>query len=308
LKEDFSVLIVGGSGSKIRSLPAPRFFLAFFTALILIGIGSLVSVSVGLLKVQSDRSQLERLAAENRILRRELHDLDDQIAELEERWQKNTELEDRMRLQANLPEVADETRMMGVGGPSLITRTPLEDFDRVLANNVLSIKERTEQLIRQCDYQRSSYLQIIEAISEQQKAWDRMPSIAPLREGYITSGFGRRLDPFTKRPGFHKGVDFSARRGTPVFATADGRVAFTGRKNGYGLTIEIDHGNGIETVYAHNLDSLVKRGQRVTRGQIIARVGNSGRSTAPHLHYEIRINGKAVNPLKYILPEEVVVD
>ena len=308
MKDDFSVLIVGGSSSKIRSIPSPKLLFGSLIALSILGVLSLTFICAGLWRLYTRNTELDRLSTENALLRREIQSLDHQIAALEGKWQENVALEDRMRLQVDLPEVDDETRMMGIGGPSTRFESLLSGIDRYLASTVLSIRDRADQLMRQCDYQRTSYLQIIEALSENQRSWDRIPSISPLREGHITSGFGRRKDPFTKRMSFHEGVDFSARRGTPIFATADGRVTFTGKKKGYGLTLQINHGNGIETIYAHNLDMLVKRGQNVTRGQIIARVGNSGRSTAPHLHYEVRVNGKAVNPLTYILPEEVVVD
>jgi murein DD-endopeptidase MepM/ murein hydrolase activator NlpD len=308
LKEDFSVLIVGGSGSRIRTVPAPKLILGGLVALSVVGIVLLTVFCVGLWKLYAENSAIDKLSTENTLLKRELQTLNRQLTALEQRWLENVELEDRMRLQADLPEVDDETRMMGVGGPSGGFESLLSGIDGYLASTIVSIRDRADQLIRQCDYQRASYLQIIEALSENQQSWDRIPSISPIREGRITSGYGRRKDPFTKRDSFHEGVDYSARRGTPIFATADGRVMFTGKKKGYGLTLRINHGNGIETVYAHNLDMLVKRGQKVERGQIIARVGNSGRSTAPHLHYEVRVNGKSVNPLTYILPEEVVVD
>ena len=103
-------------------------------------------------------------------------------------------------------------------------------------------------------------------------------------------------------------MDFSTRRGAKVYATADGVVTMAKYDGGYGLTVEIDHGNGIVTRYAHNAKLLVRKGQRVKRGDVIAYVGNSGRSTAPHLHYEVRVNGVPRDPLKFILPSDVIVD
>ena len=106
----------------------------------------------------------------------------------------------------------------------------------------------------------------------------------------------------------HWGLDFSARRGAPIYATADGRVITAGWHRQFGRVIEINHGNGIVTKYAHNDKLKVKRGQRVERGQIIATVGRSGRATAPHVHYEVRVNGSPVNPWRYILSADAVVD
>lgn len=142
-----------------------------------------------------------------------------------------------------------------------------------------------------------------ERLREELLAYERLldhtPSIWPVR-GRLTSRFGTRPDPFTGRNTIHYGMDLAVPIGTPVRAAADGLVVEAGRQNGYGLSVRIDHGYGYQTLYGHNSQILVKVGQRVTKGQVIARSGNTGRSTAPHLHYEVRVNGKAVNPSAYI--------
>ncbi len=126
------------------------------------------------------------------------------------------------------------------------------------------------------------------------------PSIAPAM-GVITDGFGPRKDPFTGRRAFHRGLDIAARRGTPVEAPADGIVLFAGHEHGYGRVIKLSHGFGYVTVFGHLSKILVHPGEKVHRGEIIGHVGSSGRSTGPHLHYEVHVDGKAVNPLYYIL-------
>jgi murein DD-endopeptidase MepM/ murein hydrolase activator NlpD len=123
------------------------------------------------------------------------------------------------------------------------------------------------------------------------------------------SSYGMRIHPITKVRTMHEGMDFSARTGTPIYATGDGRVTFAGRDNsGYGMYVIIDHGYGYKTLYAHLYKTLVKKGQRVRRSDIIALVGNTGKSTGPHLHYEVRLNGKPVDPRNYyfydLSPEE----
>ncbi len=119
--------------------------------------------------------------------------------------------------------------------------------------------------------------------------------------GWTSSRFGYRASPFTGKREFHKGIDISARMGSPVVATADGMVAFSGLDRGYGRTIVLKHGYGLKTRYAHLKRILVKKGQFVKRGEIIGLVGNSGRSTGSHLHYEVHLNGVPVNPMKYII-------
>ncbi len=126
------------------------------------------------------------------------------------------------------------------------------------------------------------------------------PSIWPAK-GFLTSGFGWRSSPFTGRGTLHKGLDISNRPGTPIWAPARGTVTFSGPDGSYGICIIIDHGNNITTRYAHLQQSLVKEGQYVQRGDVIGAMGNTGRSTGPHLHYEVSVGGVPVNPLRYIL-------
>ena len=122
-------------------------------------------------------------------------------------------------------------------------------------------------------------------------------------KGWVTSGYGYRTSPFTGRRQFHSGIDVAGRPGTPVVAPARGRVVFTGKKGHLGKTLILDHGYGVRTTYGHNREIFVKRGQEVERGEKIASVGNSGRSTSPHLHYAVQVDGRRVNPLNYILDE-----
>jgi murein DD-endopeptidase MepM/ murein hydrolase activator NlpD len=142
---------------------------------------------------------------------------------------------------------------------------------------------------------------LFEKMASQQDLLQATPSIRPTLGGWVSSGFGYRVDPFTGRRKMHKGLDFAAMTGTPVYSPADGVVSYAGREGGYGKIVSIDHGYGIVTRYAHNSRLLVKTGQRVTRWEKIAEVGSTGRSSGPHLHYEVRLNGVPVDPEKYIL-------
>jgi murein DD-endopeptidase MepM/ murein hydrolase activator NlpD len=121
-----------------------------------------------------------------------------------------------------------------------------------------------------------------------------------LVEHEISSGFGTRSDPLNRRTGIHEGIDLSAPHGSPVYATGEGVVEFSGPWDRYGLTVDINHGNGVTTRYAHLSRLKVKEGQKVTRSTVIGLLGNTGRSTGPHLHYEVRLADNAKNPLKFI--------
>jgi len=127
-----------------------------------------------------------------------------------------------------------------------------------------------------------------------------VPKGMPVASGYISSGFGTRVDPINGRFAFHSGVDFSGAYGTQVMAVADGVVTFAGFKNGYGNTIDIDHGNGYKTRYAHNSKNVAKVGDRVRADEIVAKMGSTGRSTGSHVHFEVLLDGKPVNPASFV--------
>jgi len=252
-----------------------------------------------------DGEQLSRLEAENQALRTKIASLRDKVANLETAMNRHVQFEEQLRILAGLEPLNAEVWEVGIGGPDL----ELADLNGGDGGGSLkALDQDIDRLLRQIRLQEQSFSQIMERLKEKSEELRHLPSIKPVDVGYISSGFGRRRDPFTGRLSRHEGVDFSARKGSKVYATADGVVKKAGYERGYGYTIEIDHGNGIITRYAHNAKLLVRRGQKVKRGDVIAYVGNSGRSTAPHLHYEVRVNGVAQNPLKFILPSDTVVD
>jgi len=176
------------------------------------------------------------------------------------------------------------------GGP-LVGATPMteEDLQAAVSELVEAVDNRDDYLSGvEADVLRSSVLK------------DMLPNSRPIKAAYNSSSFGWRTDPFSKRRAFHEGLDFTANMGTPIRAAADGIVTASGRNAAYGNLVKINHGAGLETRYAHASKLLVKRGERVVKGQVIAKVGSTGRSTGPHLHYEIRLNGHALNPKKYL--------
>jgi murein DD-endopeptidase MepM/ murein hydrolase activator NlpD len=134
-----------------------------------------------------------------------------------------------------------------------------------------------------------------------------IPSLKPVRDASFTSGFGVRADPFQRRAAMHAGIDLAGPLGTAVYATADGYVGRSEWAGGYGNLVELEHGKGIQTRYGHLSKSLVTPGQRVKRGDLIALMGSTGRSTGSHLHYEVRIDGKAVNPIPFIQSSDYLV-
>jgi murein DD-endopeptidase MepM/ murein hydrolase activator NlpD len=169
----------------------------------------------------------------------------------------------------------------------------------------LSIDEfggMVDQLARQVEL-RSDQLGVLEALLVQNSANHKfLPSLAPVVDGWFSSNFGYRIDPFTGQQSFHEGIDFPSEVGTPIVAAASGKVIFAEWHPQYGKMLEIDHGNGLVSRYAHASQLQVREGDLVLRGQQVAAVGTTGRSTGPHLHYEVRLNGVPQNPARFLQP------
>lgn len=172
-----------------------------------------------------------------------------------------------------------------------------EDGVRVIAVDITKVIDDLDQQITD----RQQQLDIIESLLTNRKI-ENQAFIAgiPVRKGWLSSPFGRRIDPFTGRVAWHEGIDFAAPDGSDIIATAAGVVIFAGQKLGYGNMVEIDHGNGYTTRYAHAKKVLVKKGDIINKGERVALVGSTGRSTGPHVHFEVRKNRRALDPAKYI--------
>lgn len=195
--------------------------------------------------------------------------------------------------------IPEEQRKAGFGGVNRYQY--LEGFD-----NTAMIKKATKDLdilSKQMVVQSKSLDEIVELAKKKEKMLASIPAIQPVSNEHLTrmaSGYGWRNDPFTKARKFHKGMDFTAPQGTPIYAAGDGVVVRAdGRAIGYGRHVRIDHGFGYVTLYGHMTKYVVKRRQKVKRGDLIGYVGSTGRSKAPHLHYEVRKNGRHINPINF---------
>ena len=165
---------------------------------------------------------------------------------------------------------------------------------------LLELTEMLDRLARQVDA-RTDQLNVLEALLLQSSASRRfMPSLPPILDGWFSSNFGYRIDPFTGQRSFHEGIDFPAEPGTPILAAASGKVVYAEVHPEYGRMVEIDHGNGLVSRYAHASQLAVKEGDLVVAGQRVATVGSTGRSTGPHLHFEVRLNGVPQNPARFL--------
>jgi murein DD-endopeptidase MepM/ murein hydrolase activator NlpD len=197
------------------------------------------------------------------------------------------------RIQLNLSPLSQDVRAAGVGGA-----TPVEGW-LVGDSRIEELQELIDRALRVISVQRQSFDEIESAMDLNEDRVRHTPGLRPASAGHLSEFFGYRNHPFTGRRQFHKGIDISAPTGTPVYATADG-VVMTARVMGnFGNVIKVDHGYGYVSIYGHLDEIHVRRGQRVSQGEVIGTIGNTGRSTASHLHYEIRLQGRPVDPLDY---------
>ena len=192
--------------------------------------------------------------------------------------------------------------------PVIETETPLNPMKGEVASekssaNYASLVIRIDQAVKDSNLKEQSVIELWELLSDRQSLLAATPSIQPAR-GPIGSRFGYRIDPINGRQKMHAGLDITAPPGTPVRAPADGVVSFAGWDDQFGKLVSVDHGYGVLTRFAHNSQIFVQVGQKVSRYDVIAAVGSTGRSTGPHLHYEVRVNGIAVNPANYVLDNE----
>jgi biotin carboxyl carrier protein len=270
-------------------------------------VGIVAAIGIGVL-VSTIGMPTSRIAQrENRLLSQELIDLKIRLRHLEDTLEVIAKHDERVRLLAGLPAVDSQVAQVGIGGPGMpqLTDDPLYRTNPTVGRMAFDTRIDLDKLLRRANLLAQSFADVSDSLTKHHERYQRIPSIMPTA-GWLSSTFKRsRFHPILHVSRPHEGIDVSAPMGAPIVAPAAGVVVRVGREAGYGLVLEIDHGNGIETKYAHCSRVMVRRGQRVKRGQEIATVGNSGLSTGPHLHYEIHINGKVVDPLTYVMPDAI---
>jgi murein DD-endopeptidase MepM/ murein hydrolase activator NlpD len=253
---------------------------------------ALVAIVVHYTWINVEVAELKRLRGENLALAAKARAYEENAGRLQARVLTLQNMVTKLGLMAGVEESLPEAGLGGVGGTTrLETTAPSLDIAGSLQDMDQTVSALTEK---------SSRLQAF--FEDQQVLLASTPSIWPVR-GYLSASFGNRKDPFTGMPDFHPGIDISTPRGTRVVAPADGVVTFRGNRGAYGKALVLDHGYGIVSRYAHLDGYEVRPGQRVRRGDVIAFVGNTGRSTAPHLHYEVWVDDQLRNPITFILDE-----
>lgn len=285
-KQHHTIILVPHAHAKLRKWRVTNLQIGLALAVFLLLTGTAAYFTWAHLNSSANPVEIARLKGENEQLRQVNQTFESSIKKLQAQLAESEDRTRQLAIVAGL-ETLEGGVEAGIGGGTEAMGAGFEDLPQM--------EMRAGEL--------ASTLAAVEAKLEERVRWiSSTPAISPVR-GILTSGFGYRSDPLTHGRGVHQGIDIAAGFGQPVRASADGIVMRAADQGGYGKAVFLAHGFGVTTRYGHLSKIDVKPGQRVKRGDVIGKVGSTGRSTGPHLHYEVRVDGDAVNPLAYILDE-----
>lgn len=245
-------------------------------------------------------ASLQGVTAEQKL---EIQQFAKKIKQVETQLNRLEKFDRKLRVITALEPRTEENTDFGTGGPTHDSGLDFSNSSKKYTKSLIgNLEADVDRISRQAQLQESSFFELDEFFREQSSLLSHTPSVWPVK-GWVTSTFGYRASPFTGLREMHEGLDIATQLKSPVMVPADGIVTRVGFHRGYGNLVEIDHGYGVVTRYGHNSKNLVKVGQRVKRGDVISLVGSTGRSTGPHLHYEVLLNGVPVNPYRYIFED-----
>lgn len=303
-------MAVPGDHSRVHQLRVSPKTVRVVAASALVLFIVLAAFTTGFFIKESQRLRAERLAKENALLTEQVATIQGRLESIDGLMTELSRRDRQYRLIAGLKPIDEDVQLAGIGGPGTATlqSNQLWRLDPELGQLTFSTQSSLNALIRRARMLSSSWERATDSLTATYDRWTKLPTIQPA-DGYVSSGFSQsRWHPIlhTARP--HEGIDIAAQIGTPIVAAAAGRVTEAGWSGQFGNMVEIRHGHGLVTRYAHASDIFVEEGEWVERGDKIAEIGETGLAAGPHLHYEILRYGRPVNPSEYILNEYVIPD
>ncbi len=284
------------SDLSFKAIGKGRLSLMVVSLMLLASLMTMTSGYLGLDLFGLKSLRANSMSRENSVLKAQLASLNRQLDAFQNIMKGLGQSDEQLRTSVNLPPIPVDIRKAAVGGVEVNRDYGVSSN----ANELIADATATlNTLERESKLQAQSYVDIMNKYQNNQKLFAHIPAIDPVRDGTISDGFGMRYHPILRMRLMHEGIDLVADVGTNVHATGDGTISYVGPRGGYGTVVEINHGFGYSTLYGHLSKSLVRGGQKVKRGQIIALTGDSGLSTGPHLHYEVLKNGVHVDPTAY---------
>jgi murein DD-endopeptidase MepM/ murein hydrolase activator NlpD len=306
MKDESRLIFVPRNNSEVKEFKISRLKLITYASIFLISFTFLGKVGLDLFVDFSHNSKIKTLERTNAVLEDRLIEAKTKIDSINQQIALIIKKDDELRTVLGLSQLGSDIREVGIGGADYDYN--FEDEVSGFEDNIGLGEQLNElaKLEREVKLEYKSYTELMKTFQNKQDSLQHLPSLKPVLDGYISSRFGMRKHPIQGRRKHHEGLDLSAPRGTPVYAAADGIVKFTGIANGYGRMVRLDHKYGYETRYGHLNKYVVRNGQSIKRGQKIGEVGNTGLSTAPHLHYEVRFNGKPLDPRLYYFDDQIL--
>ena len=295
-----TIVILPDGVNTVKQIKVPKIFFGFFLLLFISTTAFLGWIFNDYYKIKSQVPQNAQLLKENRQQRAQLAALANKIDKINSKMVELKKFDNKLKVMVNLEPGDDNTPFLGVGGSDPTLMDPEYTVEKAHQKLVRLMHQSLDNLDTEISVQTQEKTELYDFLENQKSMFACTPSIWPAK-GWVSSKFGYRKSPFTNEREFHSGLDISAKTGSPVIAPADGIVASTGKTYGFGNLLTISHGYGLKTRYGHLSKILVKAGQAVKRGDTVALIGNTGRSTGPHLHYEVHVEGVPVNPSRYIL-------
>lgn len=302
-KEESTIIFVSKDKSYIKEYKISRNKFLLYTILFLIVflVGGNYSLD-WLLEFRYD-SKVEFLEKNNQFLKSQLAEMGDKIELIDGQLTIIENRDDEIRMIMGLKELGDDVRDVGIGGTNFEYKFADQIVNPDVADDLNIQMLLIDKLEREVKLELQSFGDLINTYHLKEDSIKHMPALHPVLDGRITSDFGMRLHPIFKRYRKHPGIDFAAKAGSPIYSTADGIVKLAKYNGGYGNCVIVDHLYGFESRYGHMQKILVRRGQRVKRGDKIGLVGKTGIATAPHLHFEVHYKGKEVNPRHYFFDD-----
>lgn len=297
------IILVSSRENKRINLHVKLGFIIVIALSLMISFVLLIYNIVIFTSYKVDQRRLVQLDKENTVVRQEIARIEQEFSELNILIDSLELYDKRLRTYASLDPINDDVRKMGIGGHS--SHYDNMELPQDISSDLAELSQNLDNILARSRFQKESFNQLMTHLEGKKHLRDHTPSIVPV-QGWFISGFGYRIDPFTGKVKMHEGLDIAAPPGTPIVAPADGVAKNISIRKGFGLTLEIDHGYGFTTLYAHCMRVKAVEGAKIKRGDIIAYVGVTGKTTGPHLHYEVRISQVPVNPINYIITSSII--
>jgi murein DD-endopeptidase MepM/ murein hydrolase activator NlpD len=310
MRKRYTVMVVPERSSRVRRFRVERTAVYFLLGIVVLFVAAMTFSTIRYFSVEAQLKENVRLRKQNVGLKNQIAQFHERISSIQEVLDRIQRFDAKLRV---ITELHDPKRHLALGpyeskggdllpeesrGVDPMTRLIGEQPERAIE----IIGTQLERVAIEVERNESSIRQLENYLRGQKARLSSTPSIWPAR-GWVTSGFGVRSDPYTGKNTMHTGIDIANQPGIPVIATARGVVTFSGSSGGFGKVVVIDHGYGVRTRYAHLSESQVRVGDHAERGDVLGKIGNSGRSTGPHLHYEVEVNNLSEDPQNFILED-----